>query len=80
MLSNYQAINSYLVPLDLNCHITLPLHVIALTERLHSKPVRIVYDFVLAAFSDAKFWLDPKIKTASEDGAFERGYHMLLSS
>jgi DNA-binding transcriptional LysR family regulator len=80
LLSNYQAINSYLVPLDLNCHITLPLHVIALTERLQSKPVRIVYDFVLAALSEAKLWLDPKIKTASEDGVFERGYHMLLSS
>lgn len=80
LLSNYQAINSYLVPLDLDCHIKLPLHVLVLAERLQSKPVRIVNEFVLSALSDGKPWLDPKIKLASGEGVFERAYHMLLSS
>ena len=48
LMSSVHAVNAFLVPLDLDCHIQLPLHVVALTERLQSRPVRIVYECLVA--------------------------------
>jgi DNA-binding transcriptional LysR family regulator len=80
LLSSLHAVNAFLVPLDLDCHIQLPLHVVALTERLQSRPVRIVYECLVEALSDAKPWLAPDVAIESRESELERAYHTFLSS
>jgi DNA-binding transcriptional LysR family regulator len=80
LMSSVHAVNAFLVPLDLDCHIQLPLHVVALTERLQSRPVRIVYECLVAALSDARPWLGPDVALERRDSELERAYHTLLSS
>ena len=44
------------VPLSLGVRVTLPLYALALTERLESPPVRVVFDWLRETFSSERPW------------------------
>jgi DNA-binding transcriptional LysR family regulator len=44
------------VPLDLDVLVSLPLYAIALSERLSSRPVRLVFDWLCEIFSENNRW------------------------
>jgi hypothetical protein len=50
------------VPLDLGVLISLPLYGIALRERLRSRPVRIVFDWLCEIFSEKNHWFRREFK------------------
>lgn len=56
LLSNYATSDPGLIPLDLPSHVSVPLFATALTERLRSKPVQTVFDFVSALFGPKNPW------------------------
>jgi hypothetical protein len=61
--------------LDLDCAIAIPLFLTALTERLQSKPVRIVFDFVLSLLSAENPWLAKKMTIDTRrDSPYNEGY------
>jgi DNA-binding transcriptional LysR family regulator len=68
------------IALDLDCEIAIPLYLTALTERLQAKPVRVVFDLILALLSDDNAWfardlvLDP-----SHSSSFSDGYRRLFN-
>jgi DNA-binding transcriptional LysR family regulator len=51
LLGNYTISDPALVPLEIGVHIRLPLYLHADSERLNSKPVRAVYDWLSELFS-----------------------------
>ncbi len=69
------------VILDLDCHITLPLYLTALAERLQARPARVAFDFiasVLAGHDNA--WLADNLNMdVPADAPESRGYRMLLN-
>ncbi len=80
LLTTINILNSVAAPLNLPCDIALPLYLTALTERLKSKPVRVVYDFMCSVLGDGNPWLGRDAAVAVQKGEFVDSYNMLLNS
>lgn len=59
LLGNYVLPDPELVPLDINVHVGLPMHLLADSERLRARPVHIVYDWLSTVLSQTNQWLKP---------------------
>jgi DNA-binding transcriptional LysR family regulator len=59
LLGNYLMPDADLVPLNIGVHVGLPLFLSAESERLSSKPVRVVFDWLCSILSDSNYWLGP---------------------
>jgi DNA-binding transcriptional LysR family regulator len=56
LLGTYTAVEPSAVPLDLDVLVSLPLYAIALRERLDSRPVKLVFDWLCDVFSEKSRW------------------------
>ena len=80
LLGSFNVLEPMCIPLDLDCAISIPLFLTALTERLHSKPVRIVFDFVLSLLSADNPWFAKKMALDTGlDSPFNEGYLKLFN-
>jgi DNA-binding transcriptional LysR family regulator len=79
LLGSVHVLEPTVLPLDLDCRIPIPLYLTALTERLQSKPVRIVFDFVLSLLGEANPWLAKTRNLEAHDAAINEGYAMLFN-
>ena len=61
LLGNYTLNDPAMVPLEIGVHIRLPLYLHADSERLNSKPVRAVYDWLAELFSIRNPWFGPDL-------------------
>jgi len=61
LLGNYALADSQLVPLELGIHIMVPIHIMALTERLQARHVRLVYDWLSSVFGADTPWFGPNL-------------------
>jgi DNA-binding transcriptional LysR family regulator len=50
-----------LIPVDLDVHIVLPLFLHVSTERLQSRPVRVVFDWLGGIFNEKHPWFNPEL-------------------
>lgn len=65
LLGNYVLADPMAVPLELDVHIRVPIHIIAQTERLASRPVRLVYDWLSTVFGPGNPWFAPDLNLRS---------------
>ena len=79
LLGNYNILDPTSVPLDLDCAIAIPLYLTALTERLHAKPVRVVFDFVLSLLGADNPWFARDRTLDAKDSPFSEGYFRLFN-
>jgi DNA-binding transcriptional LysR family regulator len=56
LLGSYTLADPVSIPLDIDVHIALPIYILAMTERLQSKPIRLVYDWLCEVFSPDIPW------------------------
>lgn len=57
LLGNYVLPDPELVPLNLNVHVGLPMHLLVDSERLQTRPVRIVFDWLSTVLGQTSEWL-----------------------
>ncbi len=80
LLGTINVLDPAFTPLDLDCQVSIPLYLTALTERLQSKPVQIVYDFVLSLLSDRNPWFAKDlVLDTGRDSPFNDGYLRLFN-
>jgi DNA-binding transcriptional LysR family regulator len=79
LLGSFNVLEPTSAPLDLDCRIALPLFLTALTERLHAKPVRIVFDFVLSLLGEDNPWFAEELTLEASDSSFSAGYLELFN-
>lgn len=79
LLGSVNVLEPSVLPLDLDCRIAIPLYLTALTERLQSKPVRIIFDFVLSVLGEANPWLARTMNLEADDASINDGYAMLFN-
>lgn len=65
LLGNYTLADPAAIPLELDVHIIVPIHILALSERLAARPVRLVYDWLSAVFGPANPWFGPDLNLRS---------------
>lgn len=56
LLGNFCLIDPDFVPVGMGIHVKLPIYIHALSERLRSKPVRVVFDWLADVFSSENLW------------------------
>lgn len=61
LLGSYTLTDATVIPLELDIHVKLPIYVIALSERLMARPVRLVYDWLSAIFAPGNPWFAPEL-------------------
>lgn len=61
LLGNYVLAEPSAIPLELDVHIMVPIHILALSERLTARPVQLVYDWLSTVFSPANPWFAPDL-------------------
>jgi DNA-binding transcriptional LysR family regulator len=61
LLGSYALAEPSLIPLELDVHVPVPIHIIALAERLMARPVRLVYDWLASVFSPENPWFAPDL-------------------
>jgi DNA-binding transcriptional LysR family regulator len=80
LLNSINVLEPSCVALDLDCQIGIPLYLTAVTERLQSKPVQVVYDFVLSLLSEDNPWFAKEMNLdVGRDSPFSEGYLRLFN-
>jgi DNA-binding transcriptional LysR family regulator len=65
LLGNYTLADPAAIPLELDVHVTVPIHILALSERLQARPVQLVYDWLSTVFSPANPWFAPDLNLSA---------------
>ncbi len=79
LLANYTTIEPSVVPLDLDCCVSVGLHLVAIKERLEAKPVRAVADLLRELFSQANPWFDGNMNLECQDSSYNVGFKRLFN-
>jgi DNA-binding transcriptional LysR family regulator len=80
LVGAFNVLDPAFVPLDVDCQIGIPLYLTVLTERLQSKPVQVVFDFVLSLLGGDNPWLAKDVALdAGRDSPFSDGYLRLFN-
>ena len=79
LLASVHVLEPTVLPLDLDCAISVPLYLPGLSERMKSKPVKIVFDFVHSVLGESNPWLAPEMNLRAEDASTSEGYAMLFN-
>jgi len=79
LLANYTAMEPHVIPLDLDCHLSLRLYMVAIRERLESKPVRAVASLLEELFGPSNPWLAKTLALECQDPRFNAGIKSLFT-
>jgi DNA-binding transcriptional LysR family regulator len=62
LLGSFALADPDAIPLELGVHIRLPMYALALTERMNTKPVRVVFDWLSEIFNASVPWFGPDLR------------------
>jgi hypothetical protein len=79
LLGNYCLVEPNVVALDLDCHISLRLHLVAIRERLKSRPVRVVAHLLKGLFCPSNPWFAEALNLTCPDPRFTKGLNTLFN-
>jgi DNA-binding transcriptional LysR family regulator len=78
LLASYVTIDASLVPLDLGVHVALPMHLVALRERLKERHVQVVYDWLESLFCVRNPWFEPELRFDARS-EYDEGFRRMFT-
>jgi DNA-binding transcriptional LysR family regulator len=79
LLGSYVVLEPNAVPLSLDVKIDIPLYALALTERLDSRPVKIVFEWLCEIFSETNPWFSSDFRLRHPANHFDDGIKKLFN-
>jgi DNA-binding transcriptional LysR family regulator len=79
MLGSYSVVEPCAVPLEIDLRISVPLYLIALTERLKARPVRLVFDWLSEVLGPANPWFSDEFKLNNLPSEHDAGFRKLFN-
>jgi DNA-binding transcriptional LysR family regulator len=79
LLGSYTVLEPTAVPLDIGVRASVPLYILALSERLHARPVRIVYDWLSEVFGPANPWFSKDFRLSHPPSRFDAGIRLMFN-
>lgn len=79
LLGNYLLIEPCFVPLDIDVRISVPLFLVALTERLNARPVRLVFDWLSEVFSPSNPWFSDEFQLNNPPNEYDFGFRKMFN-
>lgn len=79
LLASYTVLDKSAVPLNLNLHISAPMLLIAVSERLRSRPVRVVFDWLSKTLGAENPWFGDDLNFNATRGESDKGFRQLFN-
>jgi DNA-binding transcriptional LysR family regulator len=79
LLSSFTLIDPCLVPLEIGVRISVPLFLLALTERLNARPVRLVFDWLSELFGPNNPWFNDEFKLSNPPSQYDAGSRKMFN-
>jgi DNA-binding transcriptional LysR family regulator len=79
LLPSYTLVEPCTVPLELDLRIPVPIYLIALTDRLNARPVRIVFDWLSEVFSHNNPWFADEFKLNNSPSVYDAGFRKMFN-
>lgn len=79
LLASYTVLDKSAAPLKLNVHISVPMSLVAVAERLQSRPVRIVFDWLASTLGPDNPWFGEKLEFNPPPSPFDLGFRRLFN-
>lgn len=79
LLGSYTLVEPCFVPLELGLRISVPLFLLALTERLQARPVRLVFDWLAGIFGSNNPWFSDEFKLDNRPSEYDAGFRKMFN-
>jgi DNA-binding transcriptional LysR family regulator len=79
LLGSYTLVEPCFVPLEIGLRISVPLFLLALTERLHARPVRLVFDWLADIFGNENPWFTDEFKLNNPPSKYDAGFRKMFN-
>jgi DNA-binding transcriptional LysR family regulator len=79
LLGSYLLVEPSAVPLEIDVRISVPLYLIALTDRLNARPVRLVFDWLSDVFGSNNPWFSDEFRLNNPPGTYDAGLRKLFN-
>ncbi len=79
LLGSYTILEPTAVPLQLGVHISVQMYAMAFTERLHSRPVRIAFDWLADIFGNRNPWFSENFSLDNPASSYDAGFKLLFN-
>jgi DNA-binding transcriptional LysR family regulator len=79
LLGSYALVEPCIVPLELGFRISIPLYLIALTERLSARPVHLVFDWLSEVFGSGNPWFNDEFKLNNPPSEYDAGCRKMFN-
>ena len=79
LLGSYTLVEPCFVPLEIGVRISVPLFLLAKTERLHARPVRLVFDWLAGIFGGDNPWFSDEFKLNNPPSEYDAGFRKMFN-
>lgn len=79
LLGSYTLVEPCFVPLEIDLRISVPLYLIAATERLNARPVRLVFDWLSGVFGGNNPWFSDEFKLNNPPSVYDAGFRKMFN-
>jgi DNA-binding transcriptional LysR family regulator len=79
LLGSYAVVEPSAVPLEIDLRISVPLYLIALTDRLNARPVRLAFDWLSEVFGSNNPWFSDEFKLNNPPSAYDAGLRKMFN-
>lgn len=79
MLGSYTLVEPCFVPLEIGLRISVPLYLIALSERLNARPVRLVFEWLSGIFASNNPWFSDELKLNNPPSEYDAGFRKMFN-
>ncbi len=79
LLGSYTVLEPSAVPLEIMAPVSVPLYAMALTDRLNSRPVRAVYEWLCGVFGNDNPWFNEEFRLDNAPSEYDIGVKALFN-
>jgi DNA-binding transcriptional LysR family regulator len=79
LLGSYAVMEPAAVPLEIGVRVSVPLFLLALTERLQARPVRLVFDWLADVFGSNNPWFSDDFRLDNPPSRYDAGFRLMFN-
>jgi len=79
MLGSYVLVEPCFMPLQIDLRISVPLYLLALTDRLNTRPVRLVFDWLSEVFGPNNPWFSDEFRLSNPPSQYDAGFRKMFN-
>jgi DNA-binding transcriptional LysR family regulator len=79
LLPSYTLVEPTAVPLEFDLRIPVPIYLIALTDRLNARPVRLVFDWLSDVFGSNNPWFSDEFRLNNSPSIYDAGFRKMFN-